>query len=186
MTSREKLDQWSYFEERGLADRFECAWVEAPDYRAAVTALRAEKETLACDLNQARRWYLPYSEENVVWVSEQSLNWIKMLTVSGSLPWRALESLPQPNGRAYHLTYNDGEFSEPVYVNGGEWEDIPADQWDRPRQEGAGLVGSSDIAREMNFYLAALAYTTGRFIDDTWFATPGLLCRIPDGAWPRE
>ncbi|GGK50038.1 hypothetical protein Ppa06_09570 [Planomonospora parontospora subsp. parontospora] len=184
MTSRKKFDQWSYFEGRGLEDGFECSWVEAPDYRALVTALRVE-ETLACDLNQAWRWYLPYSDEHVVWVAEQSPGWVKLFTVSGLFPWRALESLPQPGGRAYHLLCFAGEVSEPVYVNGGEWEDIPEDHWDRPRQEGAGLVGSSDLAQEMNFYLAALAYTTGRFVDDTWFTTPGLLCRIPEGAWPR-
>ncbi|MEV4571305.1 hypothetical protein AB0K12_46800 [Nonomuraea sp. NPDC049419] len=101
-------------------------------------------------------------------------------------PWRALESLRRPGGRAYHLSYYAGEISEPVYISGGEWEDIPAEHWDRPGQEGAGLVGSSSIAQEMNFYRAALAYTTGRFIDDTWFTTPGLLRRIPDGTWPRE
>ncbi|MCG5216432.1 hypothetical protein [Streptosporangium sp. KLBMP 9127] len=187
MSSRTKLDQWSYFEERGLAGRFECSWVEAPDYRAVVTALRAEEETLACDLNQARRWYRAYSDEDVVWVAEQNPGWVKMFTASGLFPWRALESITQSGGRAYHLSYYAGEVSEPVYVNAGEWEDIPEDYWDRPRQEGAGLVGSSSgIAQEMNFYLAALAYTTGRFIDDTWFTTPGLLCRIPDGTWPRD
>jgi len=37
----------------------------------------------------------------------------------------------------------------------------------------------------MNLFLAVMGYTTGRFIDDTWFTTPGLLCRIPDGAWPH-
>lgn|GEM_PF-6827582 len=187
MTSRDRFDQWSYFEERGLTDRFECSWVETPDHHAVVTSLRAE-ETLACDLNQARRWHHSYSQEDVVWVAEQSLGWVRIFTLSGSSMWWALDALPQPGGRAFYLSYDEqlGEVSEPVYVNGGEWEDIPADHWDRPRQEGADLVGSSDIAQEMNFYLAALAYTTGRFIDDTWFTTPGLLCRIPNGAWPRE
>ncbi|MBG0815290.1 hypothetical protein [Planomonospora sp. ID82291] len=186
MTSRNKFDQWSYFEERGLEDRFECAWVEAPDYRAVVTALRAEEETVACDLNQAQRWYRSYpkGDAQVMWVAEQGPGWVKMFTVSGLFPWRALESLPQPGCRAYHLLYFAGEIDEPIYFNGGEWEDIPEDHWDRPRQEGAGLVGSSGIAQEMNFYLAAMGYMTGRFIDDTWFTTPGLLCRIPEGAWP--
>ncbi|GGO78023.1 hypothetical protein [Nonomuraea cavernae] len=64
MTSRNKFDQWSYFEERGLTDRFAGSWVEAPDHRAVVAALRAEEETLACDLNQARRWYSSYSDED--------------------------------------------------------------------------------------------------------------------------
>ncbi|MCA2175419.1 hypothetical protein LDL08_04400 [Nonomuraea glycinis] len=187
VTSRNKLDQWSYFEERGLAERFECSWIEAPDYRTVVTALRAEEETLACDLNQARRWYLTYSEEDLLWVAEQSTGWVKMFAVSGLSPWRALESLPQPGGRSYHLSYYAGEITEPIYFNGNEWEDtIPDDHWDRPRQEGADLVGSPVIGREMNFYLAALAYTTGRFIDDTWFTTPGLLCRIPNGTWAHE
>ncbi|MFI7446741.1 hypothetical protein ACIBQX_04515 [Nonomuraea sp. NPDC049714] len=34
MTDRDKLDQWSYFEERDLASAFVCSWVEAPDHRA--------------------------------------------------------------------------------------------------------------------------------------------------------
>ena len=187
MTNREKLDQWSYFEERELASAFVCSWVEASDHRAVVTALRAEEETLACDLNQARRWHHPLSREDIVWVAEQSPGWVVLLAVSGLSPLRVLEPLTQPGGRAYHLSYYVDEVSEPVYVNGGEWEDIPEDYWDRPRQEGAGLVGSSSgIAQEMNFSLAALAYTTGRFIDDTWFTTPGLLCRIPDGTWAHE
>ncbi|TYB69356.1 hypothetical protein FXF51_09060 [Nonomuraea sp. PA05] len=186
MTNRNKLDQWSYFEERGLAGRFECSWAEAPDYRAVATALRVEEEMLACDLTQARRWFRDYSEENLVWVAGQSPGWVTMFTVSGLFPWRALDSLPQPGGRAYHLLYYAGEISEQAYVNAGEWQDLPAEHWDRPRREGAGLIGSSDLAQEMNFYLAALAYKTGRFIDNSWFATPGLLCRIPEGAWPRE
>ena len=149
MTSRDRFDQWSYFEERGLTDRFECSWVETPDHHAVVTSLRAE-ETLACDLNQARRWHHSYSQEDVVWVAEQSLGWVRIFTLSGSSMWWALDALPQPGGRAFYLSYDEqlGEVSEPVYVNGGEWEDIPADHWDRPRQEGADLVGSSDIAQE--------------------------------------
>ncbi|WP_189238209.1 hypothetical protein [Planomonospora parontospora] len=121
-------------------------------------------------------------------MAEQSPGWVKTFTVSGTFPWRALESLPQPGSRAYHLSCDEvlSEVSEPIYFNGDEWEDtIPDDHCDRPRQEGAGLVGSSGLAQEMNFYLAAMAYTTGRFVDDTWFTTPGLLCRIPEGAWPR-
>ncbi|MGA4994484.1 hypothetical protein [Nonomuraea bangladeshensis] len=186
MTSRNKLDQWSYLAERGLADTFGCSWVETPDHRAVVTELRAEEETLACDLNQARRWYQPYADEIVVWVGEQSPGWVTILNMSGLLPWPALDALSRPGGRAYSLSYYAGEVGEPACFNGSEWEeDISADHWDRPRQEGAGLIGSSDLAREMNFYLAALAYTTGGFIDDAWFTTPGLLCRIPDEAWPR-
>ncbi|MGI5491094.1 hypothetical protein [Microtetraspora malaysiensis] len=46
MTDRDKFDQWSYFEERGLASNFVCSWVEAPDHRSVVTALRAEEEAL--------------------------------------------------------------------------------------------------------------------------------------------
>ncbi|UBU11445.1 hypothetical protein [Nonomuraea gerenzanensis] len=186
MSSRNQLDQWAYFEERGLAERFECSWIEAPDHRAVSAALRAEEETLACDLDQARRWYRAHSGEDLVWVAEHSPGWVKAFTVSGWFPWRALDSLPQPRGRIYDLSYDGlGAISEPVYYNGSEWADIPAEHWERPRQEGAGLVGSGGLAEEMNFYLAALAYTTGRFIDDTWFSTPGLLCRIPEGAWPR-
>ncbi|MCA2185598.1 hypothetical protein [Nonomuraea cavernae] len=119
-------------------------------------------------------------------MAEQSPGWVKMFALSGLSLWSVVDTLPQPGGRAFYLSCDGlGEVSEPVFFNGDEWEDIPADHWDRPRQEGADLVGSSDHAQEMNFYLAAPAYTTGRFIDDTWFTTPGLLCRIPDGAWPR-
>ena len=32
----------------------------------------------------------------------------------------------------------------------------------------------------MNLFLAVMGYTTGRFIDDTWFTTPGLLWRSGD------
>jgi hypothetical protein len=186
MTGRGKLDQWSYFEERGLASTFACSWIEEPDHRAVVTRLRAEEETLSCDLNQARRWHHPLSQEDVVWVAVQSPGWVKIFVLSGSSMWWALDSLPQPGGRAFYLSYDKeiGRVSDPVYVNGGKWEDIPEDYWDRPRQEKADLAGSSSgIAREMNFSLAALAYATDRFIDDTWFTTPGLLCRIPDGTW---
>lgn len=188
MASHGEFDQWSYFEERGLASKFTCSWVEAPDYRTVVTALRAEEETLACDLNHARRWHNPYSQEDVVWVAEQSPGWVKIFTLSGSSMWWALDALPQQGGRAFYLSYDEllGEVSEPVYVNQGRWQDMTPDFFDRPMEEGAHLVGSSDIAQEMNLFLAVMGYTTGRFIDDTWFTTPGLLCRIPDGAWPRE
>ena len=32
----------------------------------------------------------PYSEEDLVWVAEQSPGWVKMFAVSGLCPWRAL------------------------------------------------------------------------------------------------
>jgi hypothetical protein len=79
-----------------------------------------------------------------------------------------------------------GAVSEPRYLNEGRRQDMTPDFFDRPMEEGAHLVGSSAISHEMNLFLAALAYTTGRFIDDAWFTTPGLLCRIPDGTWAHE
>ncbi|MGN9780361.1 hypothetical protein ACTMTF_02965 [Nonomuraea sp. ZG12] len=185
MTDRDRFDQWSYFEERDLAGAFVCSWVEAPDHRAVVTRLRAEEETLACDLNQARRWHHPLSQEDVVWVADQSPGWVKLFALSGSCLWWALDSLPQPGGRAFYLSYDQaiGRVSDPVYVDEGRWLDMPPDVWDRPMKEGAHLVGSSGIAQEMNLFLAVMGYTTGRFVDDTWFTTPGLLCRIRDGTW---
>ena len=83
-----------------------------------VTTLRAEEETLACDLNRAQCWYRAYSEEIVVWMGEQNPGWVKMFTVSGLFPWRALDSLPQPGGRAHHLSYYAGQVSEPAHFNG--------------------------------------------------------------------
>ncbi|MEU4832806.1 hypothetical protein [Streptosporangium sp. NPDC023615] len=145
-----------------------------------VTALRVEEETLACDLNHAGRWHIPYAAEDIVWVAEQDPGWVRVFTLSGwSMWWPALYALPEPGGRVFSLSCD-------TTVGEVEWEELPVDHWERLRQEGADLVGSSDKAQEMNFYLAALAYTTGRFIDDTWFTTPGLLCRIPEGAWSHE
>ncbi|WP_030451314.1 hypothetical protein [Herbidospora cretacea] len=184
MDQRSGFDQWSYFEERDLTLSFACSWVKAPDYRSVVAALRAG-EGVACDLNEARRWFRPYAEEEVVWVAEQSPGWVKMFTLSGpSRWWSSLDKLPQAGGQGFWLSCDTqlGEINAPGYVNDGEWGDFPSEYLERPSQEGAGLVGSDEFAQEMNFYLAGIAYQTGTFIDDSWFGTPGLLCRIPSGA----
>ncbi|GAA4536815.1 hypothetical protein GCM10023096_87630 [Nonomuraea ferruginea] len=43
--------------------------------------------------------------------------------------WWALDALPQPGGRVFYLSYDAqlSEVSEPVYGNGGKWQNIPAD-----------------------------------------------------------
>jgi hypothetical protein len=167
---------------------FTCSCIEEPDHRAVVTRLQAEGEVLSCDLNQARRWHHPLSQEDVIWVARQSPGWVRIFTLSGSSMWWALDSLPQPGGRAFYLSYDKeiGRMSDPVYVSEGSWQDIPEDYWGPSMEEGAHLVGSSRTAKRMNLFLAVMAYTTGRFIDDAWFTTPGLLCRIPDGTWAHE
>ncbi|MGI5158738.1 hypothetical protein [Microbispora sp. CA-102843] len=93
--------------------------------------------------------------------------------------------MPEPGGRGFCLWCNQeiGEGSEPHYVADGGWWDITPDFWDEAMGAGAHLVGSSDIAQEMNLFLAEMAFRTERFIDETWFSTPGLLCRVPAGAW---
>ncbi|MDA0647277.1 hypothetical protein [Nonomuraea ferruginea] len=50
-------------------------------------------------------------------------------SLSRSSMWWALDALPQPGGRVFYLSYDAqlSEVSEPVYGNGGKWQNIPAD-----------------------------------------------------------
>jgi hypothetical protein len=110
---------------------------------------------------------------------------VRIFQLSGWCTLSALSSLPEHGGRGFYLRYDKelAEVSEPQYVADGGWWDITPEFWDEAMDAGAHLVGSCDIAQEMNLFLAAMAFTTGRFIDETWFSTPGLLCRVPTGAW---
>ncbi|TKK89270.1 hypothetical protein FDA94_10065 [Herbidospora galbida] len=181
MSGRNRFDQWACFEERGLTEMFECAWVEAPGYRSVADGLRAE-ETLACDLNQAKRWFQPFGEEHLVWVSDHRPGWVKLYALSGQSLYRMLPM----DGLGFHFSCVNGEWEdEQSYIHQGEWHEWPTEWFDFATDHGAGDIGSDELAGFMNFHLASIANQTGRFIDDDWFATPGLLCRIPEGAWPH-
>ncbi|GLX11687.1 hypothetical protein [Microbispora sp. NBRC 16548] len=164
----------------GLDRWFGAQWVSIEDGHEVARRLHFPAETIeTCDFQTAMRSYDPLGSAQRVWITSHAPGWSHVLLLSGGQASSA-EELSRHGQRVFELSYvgEIEELDEPIYTHDGEYRSI----FDEAEYEAYRTNLSNDNTMpvsDLEQLLIIIGRITGRFLDQDWVSSQGLLCVIP-------
>ncbi|MEV4020449.1 hypothetical protein AB0J35_59220 [Nonomuraea angiospora] len=164
----------------GLDTRLCAQWVSIADGHEVARRLRFPEETTeTCDFQSAMQSYDPLGAAQRVWITPHAPGWSHVLLLSGGQASSAQE-LSRHGRRVFEISYVGGieELDEPVYTHDGEYKDIFDDEFSAHWAD-LPYDNTTPVPELVEQLLIVIGRITGRFLDQNWTSSEGLLCVMP-------
>ncbi|MEV6868196.1 hypothetical protein AB0M44_45345 [Streptosporangium subroseum] len=165
----------------GLDGRFGAQWVSIADGHEVARHLHFPAETIeTCDFQTAMRSYDPGGFAQRVWITSHAPGWSHVLLLSGGEASSAQE-LSRHGQRVFEISYVGGieELDEPIYTHDGEYRSIVDEAEYAAHWTDLSSDNTTTVPELMDQFLIVIGRITGRFLDQDWVSSEGLLCIMP-------
>ncbi|MGP4102504.1 hypothetical protein [Nonomuraea sp. KM90] len=181
MTFLPAQNQLQLLETYGLDTRFGAQWVSIADGHEVARRLGFPAGTAErCDFQTAIRSYDPLGPAQRVWITPHAPGWSHALLLSGGQASSAQE-LSRHGRRVFEISYVGGieELDEPVYTHDGEYKDIFDESEFGAHWADLPYDNTTPVPELVEQLLIVIGRITGRFLDENWTTSEGLLCDMP-------